>query len=186
MSTELLIRELCVAVLDCVASGGRAAPARARPRVTGLGRHFAVEPADAGWLAGAGAEALAAYAERAEESWEDRWSVDTDTAWEPLHRALSGGPGPAPGPLAHAILGGRPLPAAPGCLLRLLPPDRVPATAEALTGLTRPWLRARLDALGRPPGLSCESCAWERLCALRAFHTRAADAGRGVLFTVSD
>ncbi|GGZ56202.1 hypothetical protein GCM10010387_57770 [Streptomyces inusitatus] len=179
MSTELLIRELCRAVLDGVASGGRARP---RLRVTGLGRHFAVEPADAVWLADAGAAALAAYAERAEESWEDRWSVDTDTAWKPLHRALSGGPAP----LARAILGGRPLTAAPGCLLRLLPPDRVPATAEALTGLTRPWLRARLAALGHPPGLSCESCAWEHLHALRAFHTRAADAGRGVLFTVSD
>ncbi|MFF8960391.1 DUF1877 family protein [Streptomyces sp. NPDC014894] len=174
MSTELLIRELYVAVLDGVASSGRV---RERLQVTGLGRHFAVEPADAFRLAGAGAAAVEAYADDAEETWEERWAVDTDKAWDALHRALA----PGSAALSRAVLGGLPLPAGPRLLARLLLPAQVPAVAAALASLTPTRLHHGLRALDRPLDLPY---AWERLSALRDFYLRASGAGRGVLFTV--
>ncbi|MEO3972926.1 DUF1877 family protein [Streptomyces sp. CAU 1734] len=167
MSTELLLRELCVAMFDGVA---RAPRLRESMRVTGLGRHFALPPGEAGRLARAAPSGVAAYLEQAEEEGHPDWTAETDTAWRPLHRALARC---AP-PLAHAVLGPRLLPATPAYLVTLLPAPRVPAVSAALSAL---------NPAGLPPG-PVTPFARERLAELTAFYARAARAGRAVLFSV--
>ncbi|MGW4032611.1 DUF1877 family protein [Streptomyces sp. NPDC004838] len=83
---------------------------RQKPDMPGLGRHFALEPAEAERLARSGSDEVMAYVEAIEEEWDDTWTVDSDRAWVALHRCLTDGTltfGGGPYPLSYAFLGGR-------------------------------------------------------------------------------
>ncbi|MFI6285532.1 YfbM family protein [Streptomyces sp. NPDC051018] len=168
--------------------------------MTGLGCHFAVEPAEAVRLAGADPEEVLAYVAEFEEdprTWyaDDPWKVDTDKAWDALHRCLTDGTltfGGGPYPLSYTVLGGRLLTGEEDdYIVVLATPEQTREAAAALAGIDEPWLRARFFALGATGGDDRRGAGderdfqyiWENFVAVRAFYERAAEAGRAVLFT---
>lgn len=110
---------------------------------------------------------------------------ELDRAWVALDRCLSNGrPG---GPLARAILGGKPVAATPWQVLRLVPADQVELVAVELGDVTEDLFRARFEATAgpEPEGESEELdllYAWGWFQKLRAFYRAAAEAGRAVVF----
>ncbi|MEU5399755.1 DUF1877 family protein [Streptomyces sp. NPDC005963] len=175
LDTNLLIRELCRAMLDEVATSD----SNIRPlQVTGLGRHFAIPAEDAHRLTRSNGADVTSYVARIDEEWESPWLADTDRTWESLHRCLMTGPTP----LRYAILGGRPLTDGSPYLTRLIPPDQVPLTADALADVEEGWLRGTFSALGLHGDFPW---AREGLTEVRDLFTLAAKTRRAVLFTAN-
>jgi hypothetical protein len=134
-----------------------------------------------------------AIVERIEEEWDEDWVYQHDKAWDPVHRCLGDGGLESPEPTSlplQAVLGGDELTPEgdDDRFLRFVPAHRVPAVAEALAPITREWFRARYDTLGetdyRFPSDDDFDYAWENFVGLRAFFVRAANAQRGVLFSL--
>ncbi|MFF0451162.1 YfbM family protein [Streptomyces sp. NPDC004609] len=193
-----LARTLLMAAVVTLVSPGRVE--RGRLVVTGLGCHFAIEPAEALRLAEADSGEVMAYVAEAEEDPDSRygdgpWKVDTDRAWDALHRCLTDGTltyGGGPYPLSYTVLGGRLLTDEEHeYIVVLATPQQTREAAAALADIDEPWLRARFFGLGlterdgyRGAGDERDfQCTWENFVAVRAFYERAAGAGRAVLFT---
>ncbi|MCM2391401.1 DUF1877 family protein [Streptomyces albipurpureus] len=171
--TDLLIRELCLAILD-EASLSRGS--RRELRVTGLGRHFAILAEEARRLERSEETEVISYLEKIEEEWERPWLADTDKTWRPLHHSLLTGPSP----LSYAILGGRPLTNGQRYLTRLVTPEQVRQTSGALAEVEEAWLRERLSQLGLRGELRW---MWESLTEVRDLFALASATDRAVLFT---
>lgn len=171
--TDLLIRELCLAILDGVATSGSG---RQNLGLTGLGRHFAIPAEDSHQLERSTECQVISYLERIEEEWERPWLADTDKTWRPLHHSLLAGPAP----LSYAVLGGRPLTNGRRYLTRLVTPEQVREAAAALATVEEEWLCEQLSLLGLRGDLRW---MWESLTEVRDLFELAATAGRAVLFT---
>ncbi|MCO8271343.1 YfbM family protein [Actinoplanes sp. TRM 88003] len=82
-----------------------------------LGVHYAVTANQENALLTADDDAAGELIEELEESWsDDKLKVDTDKAWDAVHRSLGDGtlePESAGYPLSHAVPGGRHLHSAP-------------------------------------------------------------------------
>jgi hypothetical protein len=121
-----------------------------------LGVHFAITPEQERTLLAAGAEgdtyAVDELVEEIEESWTDNGlKVDTDKAWDAIHRCLTDGaldPDGGEYPLSHAVLGGRHL--HDGYYVVYLRSAEVHDVADALRGVDRTSLRGRFDAIDDP------------------------------------
>lgn len=161
-----------------------------------LGVHFAVAAeserellaaADAGDVDAVG-ELLADL----EENWpQPQLSVDTDKAWDEIHRCLTDGsldPDGGEYPLSHAVLGGRHL--HDEYYVVHVSATEVGDVAAALRDIDRAWLRRRFDTLdateyGGPRDDTGFAYVWQNLVDLRDFYARAARSGRAVLFTAT-
>jgi Domain of unknown function (DUF1877) len=133
------------------------APPRAVARtITGvLGVHFAVTPQQEHLLLTADSDdddLVDDLLEDMEESWDDpSLKVDTDKAWDAIHRCLTDGsldPDGGEYPLSHAVLGGRHL-HEDYYVVHVSAAD-VRDVARALHGVDRTWLRRRFDAIDDP------------------------------------
>ncbi|MFE3016689.1 DUF1877 family protein [Streptomyces sp. NPDC059256] len=173
--TDLLIRELCRAMLDEVATSDSGIQ---RLRVTGLGRHFAIPAEDAVRLTHADGPEVTSYVSHIEAEWEPPWLADTDRTWEPLHRCLLTGPTP----LRYAILGGHSLTDDSDYLTRLVPPGQVSLTAKALAEVEEGWLWGKFSDLGLRGDFHW---AREGLTEVRELFALATKARRAVLFTAN-
>jgi hypothetical protein len=115
----------------------------------------------------------------------------TGTAWDALHRVLSGGDLTWAGgdyPLNHVILGGELLFTDPDSFLSLKDPDQVRAIAAALPAITEDEFRRRYfaldpDSYGSPLTEDDLAFTWLRFQDVRNFYMKAAAEGRHVLFT---
>jgi hypothetical protein len=149
-----------------------------------LGVHFAITAEQERVLLAADDETLGELLGDLEEYWDDdALKVDTDKAWDAIHRCLTDGtldPDGGEFPLSHAILGGRHL--HDDYYAVHVGADEVRAVADALRGLDRAWLRRRFDAAGLRDGFDY---TWDNFVDVQAFYGRAAKAGRAVLFTAS-
>ena len=131
-----------------------------------------------------------------EERWDTNWLHEMDDTWVPVHYCLHGAAGmPPPGspPEATAIFGGHALGISglysidykTGALVRLIAQALGKMRDEAV------WARARLierndfegpQGTGRGPDMQLVVVGAIR--GLQSYYTRAAEAGRAVIFTV--
>jgi hypothetical protein len=137
-------------------------------------------------------DAVGDLVEDIEESWsDDELTVDTDKAWDAIHRCLGDGtlnPDGGEYPLSHAVLGGRHL--HDEYYVVYVSAAETRDVAAALHRMDRGWLRRRFDAISDPeyPGAQDDTdfeYTWTGFADVRTFYERAAIAGRAVIFTAT-
>ncbi|MEU0558245.1 YfbM family protein [Dactylosporangium sp. NPDC006015] len=160
-----------------------------------LGVHFAItEQQERKLLKAAkrGDDAVGELVGDLEEEWDDdAMKVDSDKAWDAVHRCLGDGtldPDGGEYPLTHAVLGGRDL--HEDYYVIYVTADEVRDVAAAVRGLDRAWLRERFDAIDDPDYRGAGDAddfeyTWDNFADIQAFYARAADAGRAVIFTAT-
>ena len=158
-----------------------------------LGVLFALTEADAQRLLAAGDnDAVMTIIEEIEEKWDEAWLVQTDKAWDALHRSLSNGTifyDEGEYPLNRTLLGGKHLYDSEDYVVAYVAPQEVKDVAAALSPLTEKDLRTRYDAIDVDDynGVHGEEDfkdTWGHFLALREFYKKAAAEGRSVVFTV--
>jgi hypothetical protein len=155
-----------------------------------LGVHFAVTPDQERELLTT--DEVGDFLEKLEESWtDDSLKVDTDKAWDAIHRCLTDGtldPDGGEFPLSHAVLGGEHL--HDEYYVVHVTAAQVREVADGLRGIDRDWLRRRFDAIGGHDYDGAQDDAdfvytWANFVDLRNFYDRAAATGRAVIFTAT-
>ena len=158
------------------------------------GVHFAITPALAGSLLVAKSDRkLMPLIEQIEEDWEEPFVVETDKAWDAIHRCLTDGSllyESGEYPLNHCICGGRQLHRGRDYTVSFVSDQQVNDVAEALDKVTKVWMRRRYDRLDPKEYNEVEigeedfRYVWENFLDVRRFYRKAAKAGRAVIFTV--
>jgi hypothetical protein len=158
------------------------------------GVHFAVTPAQAKQLLAAKSDRkLKELVEAIEEAWEEPFVVETDKAWDAIHRCLTDGSllyVSGEYPLNHCICGGRQLFRGQDYTVSFVTAAQVKDVAAALAKITRAWMRKRYDRIDPEDYDEVEmgdedfASTWENFLDVRRFYKRAAQAGRAVIFTV--
>jgi hypothetical protein len=159
-----------------------------------LGYHFALTgEQERRLLAAADAGdrvAVGVLLEEIEEDDGDELRVDTDMAWDAIHRCLSDGtldPDGGTPPLSLAVLGGRHM--HDDYYVVHVTAAQARDVAAALRGIDKKELRRRYDAIAPDygHGLDDEDFAytWTNFVDMRDFFGRAATAGRPVIFTAT-
>jgi hypothetical protein len=127
-----------------------------------------------------------------EERWDERFLGQTDKAWDAIHRCLTDGTlawGNGSFPRNRCILGGESLHHGEEYVVTLTEARDVPAVAAALQQVTEAEMRQaydRLDPADNGPEWSEEDFeyTWSWFQEVRDLWSRAAAAGRAVIFTV--
>jgi hypothetical protein len=131
--------------------------------------------------------------ETIEEAWEKPFIVESDKAWDAIHRCLTDGSllyVSGEYPLNHCICGGRQLHRRRGYTASFVSAPKVKAVAAALAKITKAWMRKRYDQIDPEEYDEVEmgdedfAYTWENFLDVRRLYKRAAEAGRAVLFTV--
>jgi hypothetical protein len=158
------------------------------------GVHFAVTPAQARPLLAAKSDRkLMALIDEIEEAWEEPFVVESDKAWDAIHRCLTDGSllyVSGEYPLNLCICGGRQLHRGEGYTASFVSARQVKDVAKALDAVTKRWLRKRYSLIDPEDYNEAElgeedfAYTWENFLAVRRFYRKAAEAGRAVLFTV--
>lgn len=159
-----------------------------------LGVHFAItaEQEKALLAADGDDDAVGEILDDLDESWDDdQLKVDTDKAWDAMHRCLTDGtldPDAGEYPLNHAVLGGRHL--SEEFYAVHVGVSEVRDVAVALRGIDQAWLRARFDTIDDPEYAGAGDdedfeYTWSNFVDVQHFYDRAAAAGRAVVFTAA-
>lgn len=121
--------------------------------------------------------------------------VAMDTAWEPIHRCLTGDRTNdlrftcGPMPLKLAVLGGRQIYRHGYRTASLIDADKVPRLARALAKIDEAWMRAKFFDLPERllPQIDVElfEWMWDHFRELPPFFAQAAEGGNAVVCTVS-
>ena len=128
-----------------------------------------------------------------EETWEQPFVVETDKAWDAMHRCLTDGSllyVSGEYPLNHCICGGRQLIRGRDYTVSFVSRPQVKDVAAALAKVTKAWLRKRYDKIDPDDYDEVEMgdedfrYTWDNFLAVRRFYKKAAEAGRAVIFTV--
>jgi hypothetical protein len=127
-----------------------------------------------------------------EQRWDERFLAQTDKAWDAIHRCLTDGTlawGNGSFPLNRCILGGEEFHHGEEYIVTLTEAREVPAVARALQQVTEVFMRQaydRLDPADYGPTWSEEDLeyTWDWFQEVRDLWSRAAAAGRAVVFTV--
>jgi hypothetical protein len=156
--------------------------------------HFALTPAQAkAVLAAKSDRKLMELIEEIEEAWEEPFVVETDKAWDAIHRCLTDGSllyVSGEYPLNHCICGGRQLFRGRDYTVSFVSAPQVKDVAAALTRITKAWMRKRYDQIDPEEYDEVEmgdedfGYTWENFLDVRRFYRRAAKAARAVIFTV--
>ncbi|MFD0850994.1 YfbM family protein [Actinomadura adrarensis] len=156
-----------------------------------LGVHFAITGDQERLLLNADDETLGDLLEDIEENWPYHDpKLDTDKAWDAIHRCLGDGTlspdGPAY-PLSHAVLGGRHM--HDEIYVVHVTATEVQDVAEALQPITKTWIRTRYNAIDDPDYSPHNEkdfeYTWANFTDMQAFYERAAKAQRAVIFTAT-
>src|SRR5688572_24543107 len=119
--------------------------------MTARGVHFALDTSDARRVLDAAGddEALAEIFEDIEERDDEDWLVETDKAWDAIHRCLTDGTltGETPRALALCIAGGRQLYEGEDYFAAYVSPEEVAQVDAALRDIDEAWMRSRYDTL---------------------------------------
>jgi Domain of unknown function (DUF1877) len=161
-----------------------------------LGVYFAITPEQERSLLaaddGGDSDEVGEFLEELEESWSDSGlKVDTDKAWDAIHRCLADGtldPDGGEYPLSHAVLGGRHL--HDEYYVVYLTAEQVREVSDAVHSVDAAWFRRRFDAIDDPDYRGARDAAdfdytWANFVDVREFYARAAAARRPVIFTAT-
>ena len=158
------------------------------------GVHFALTPTQAKQLLAAKSDRkLMGLIDAIEETWEQPFVVETDKAWDAMHRCLTDGSllyVSGEYPLNHCICGGRQLIRGRAYTVSFVSRPQVKDVAAALAKVTKAWLRKRYDKIDPDDYDEVEMgdedfrYTWDNFLAVRRFYKKAAEAGRAVIFTV--
>ncbi len=161
--------------------------------MTCRGVHFALAEDDVRRLLDAdGNEAVRSILSEIVKRWDKAWLVESDKAWDAMHRSLSNGTlyhDEGEYPLNRAVLGGKHLDDAEDHVVSYVPPKEVKDVAAALAPLTEEAFRVRYDAID-PDDYNGEhgdadfKVTWETFRSVRDLYKKAAASGRAVVFTV--
>jgi len=160
--------------------------------MAGRGVHFALTPEEESQLVDGphdDDELMKTIAE-IENRWDREWLMETDKAWDAIHRCLTDGSleyGRTP--FHKCILGTCSLYDGEDYIVSFLEPDEVKEVAEAIADIDRAWLRQKYDAIDPDDydgELSDEDFeyTWSNFADLQAFYQKAARHDRSVVFTV--
>jgi hypothetical protein len=128
-----------------------------------------------------------------EETWEQPFVVESDKAWDAIHRCLTDGTllyVSGEYPLNLCICGGQQLFRGRAYTVSFVSARQVKDVAEALDKVTKAWMRRRYSRIDPEDYNEVEmgeedfSYTWENFLDVRRFYRRAAKAGRAVIFTV--
>lgn len=162
----------------------------------GRGVHFAVNAQDEQRLLAAGRggdhAAVSKIVVELEDAWAQPHLLETDNAWDAIHRCLTDGtldPDGGSYPLSHAVLGGEQLGDGEDGWVCYVSAEQVDEVAEALSGVTEEWLGERYARLSDtdydgPDDEDDLAYVQENLTELRAFYELATKEARAVIFTV--
>jgi len=158
------------------------------------GVHFALTPTQAKQLLAAKSDRkLMGLIDEIEETWEQPFVVETDKAWDAMHRCLTDGSllyVSGEYPLNHCICGGRQLVRGRDYTVSFVSRPQVKDVAAALAKVIKAWLRKRYDKIDPDDYDEVEMgdedfrYTWDNFLAVRRFYKKAAEAGRAVIFTV--
>ena len=158
------------------------------------GVHFALTPTQAKQLLAAKSDRkLMGLIDAIEETWEQPFVVESDKAWDAMHRCLTDGSllyVSGEYPLNHCICGGRQLIRGRDYTVSFVSRPQVKDVAAALAKVTKAWLRKRYDKIDPDDYDEVEMgdedfrYTWDNFLAVRRFYKKAAEAGRAVIFTV--
>ena len=166
------------------------------PSSVSLGVHFALTAAQLKRIRAARGDddAVLELLEEIEDAWDAEWLVQSDKAWDAMHRALADGQltfegGKQHAPLGLVVLGGESMVEDDDETVVLLEPSSVAAAAQAMTKLTEECFRERYFRLcpGYAPEFGDEDFdyTWSHLRSVRDFFAKAAKAKRSIVFTAS-
>ncbi|MBL8864256.1 MAG: YfbM family protein [Gemmataceae bacterium] len=157
-----------------------------------LGVHFALDKEQEKALLGAKSDRkLMALIEEIEEVWDEANLVETDKAWDGIHRCLTDGEllyDNGEYPLNHAVCGGRQLHRGNDNTVAYVTAKQTRKVAEALAAITKAGMRKRYATID-PDDYEFELCdedfeyVWSNFLDLRRFYKSAAAAGRAVIFS---
>ena len=129
-----------------------------------------------------------------EQAWDEEHLLQTDKAWEAIHRCLADGSmtvAPSASPLGKLILGGTQLYSDPErYILNLIESSELPEISAALKAVTKEWLKSRYDQLKTtdyPQEFISEQdweYTWDWFSGIPEFVARTAHEGRSLIFTV--
>jgi hypothetical protein len=160
------------------------------------GVHFALSPEDRDRVLACESDEdlVRLISEEIEEEYmaSKEWCVETDKAWDAIHRCLAAGyliPEDGPYPRSYCILGGRELHKGTNYIVSLVTADQAAELYPALESVTAEWMRNRYFALDDedyavPLTEEDFEYTWAYFEDLPAFFRKAALAGRSVIFTV--
>jgi hypothetical protein len=159
-----------------------------------LGVHFALSPRQLAQLRAAdGDDEVIEFMDELEEDWDEEWLVESDKAWDAMHRALSDGEltfegGLANAPLGCVVLGGESLVEEEDQTVVLIDARSVAAAAKALAKLTEAQFKKRYFSLckGYAPEFGDDDFeyTWSNLKDVRKLFAKAAKAKRAIVFSV--
>ncbi len=157
------------------------------------GVHFAItsDLADR-LLAAEGDDELMEIVEEIEEAWDSENLVESDKAWDAMHRCLTDGNlghGNGPYPLNHTVLGPRQLHQGEDYIVSLVSPKEVRDVAKALRGITEESFRSLYSTVlpkDYAPEYGPEDLeyTWSNLESVKDLFEKAAADGRSMVFTV--
>lgn len=128
-----------------------------------------------------------------EKAWQKPFVVETDKAWNAIHRCLTDGTllyVSGEYPLNHCICGGRQLIRGRDGTVSHVSAAQVKDVAAALAKITKAWMRKRYDQIDPDdydevePGDKDFAYTWDNFLHVRRFYKSAAAAGRAVVFSV--
>jgi hypothetical protein len=139
-------------------------------------------------------ERLEYLQEKIEASWDEAHLLQTDKAWDAIHRCLTDGTltvRRSSNPLAKLILGGIQLHSdTQTYIINLIESSELSEISIALKEVTKEWLKKRYDQLGTtdyPQELISEldwEYTWDWFSGIPEFVGRAIKEGRSIIFTV--
>lgn len=136
-------------------------------------------------------ELLNIVQEDIERAWDTDWLVETDKAWDAIHRCLSDGTLSCPGQsvLEQCVLGGRQLYTGDDYIVSYLTSSEVEEVARALQPLDESWLRNRYRSIdpsdyGMDLSQDDENYTWEYFLETKEFFKKASGSGRSIIFSV--
>jgi hypothetical protein len=158
------------------------------------GVHFAVTAAQAQALLAAKSDRkLMRLIDEIEEAWEEPFVVESDKAWDAIHRCLTDGTllyVSGDYPLNLCICGGRQLHQGRDYTVSFVSAQQVKDVAKALAKINKGWMRKRYFLIDPAEYDEVEigeedfSYTWENFLDIRRFYKKAAEADRAVVFTV--
>lgn len=159
------------------------------------GALFAIEQSDVDALLAMNTEAdrIAHVTDVIEErDLDGPWGVETDKAWDAIHRCFEDGNLTCDGgeyPLNHMIMAGKHLCTSGDYYISLKTPEQVKDIASKIEAVNETELRARYrridpDQYGMDLSDDDEKYTWDWFVGIAEFYKRAAAAGRWVIFTV--
>lgn len=158
------------------------------------GVHFAVTQAQAQALLTTKSDReLMRLVGEQEEAWERPFVVESDKAWDAIHRCLTDGSllyVSGEYPLNLCICGGQQLYRGRSHTVSFVSAEQAKDVATALDKITKDWIRKRYFLLDPDDYKEVEigeedfRYTWENFLAIRQFFRKAAEAGRAVIFTV--